>query len=319
MAETKSVGALQIKNADRGEVEAVVATLNVVDHELDVILPGAIPDQARVKMSFYGHGAMFGDAPVGKGIVREVGNRAVLTGQFFMGTERGREAFETVKALGADSEWSIGYRPETVAELTPEWRAKGARRLLQRIALFEVSPVLRGASRDTMTLGVKQTSEASEFAAIFAQNLAREVRAKERERVEGLRRIRAQFVEREAMRAKNVEEYALRCRYRGSPPPVGLTLFLALAKARLGITARTSPHIVMVKEFEGAPNRLGVYTPSEHLVRVRDDLTGLELHRTLAHELAHSKEAIEGREHSEDFAEAAAEDVLVAWNRFCYP
>ena len=41
--ETKAFGALEIKDAEQGEVTAVVATLGVVDRDGDVLLPGAFP------------------------------------------------------------------------------------------------------------------------------------------------------------------------------------------------------------------------------------------------------------------------------------
>lgn len=154
--QTKHLGPLEIKNEERGEVEAVICTLNVVDHDREVVLPGAIKDGSKVKLSSYGHSAVFGDAPVGKGTVRVIDDRALLNAQFFMATQRGRESFETVKALGPDSEWSIGFVPTKFSPMTKEWEEKGASRLLAAIDLFECSPVLRGASPDTMTLAVKE-------------------------------------------------------------------------------------------------------------------------------------------------------------------
>ena len=155
--ETKAFGALEIKDEARGEVTAIVATLGVVDRDGDVLLPGSFPDGAPVKMSAYGHDVVLdGAAPVGKGIIREVGDKAVFQGNFFMSTERGREAFHTVKELGPDGEWSFGF-PRSVkqAELTEEWRAKGARRVITGITPVEASPVFRGAGIGTGTVAAK--------------------------------------------------------------------------------------------------------------------------------------------------------------------
>lgn len=160
--ETKGFGSFEIKDADKGEVTAIVATLGVVDRDGDVIMKGAIPaGGSKVKLSGYGHDVVLNDAPpVGIGTVREVGDKAVFDGRFFTTTERGREAFLTVKELGADGEWSFGF-PKAVktGELTDEWRAKGARRIIAGLLPVEASPVFRGAGRGTMTIGVKAASE----------------------------------------------------------------------------------------------------------------------------------------------------------------
>jgi hypothetical protein len=157
----KTLGAFEIKDESLGIVEAVVATLNVVDHDRDVILPGAIKNGSKVKLSSYGHDVITaGASPVGLATVHVIGEQAILKGQFFMNTSRGREAFETVKALGADGEWSIGYFPSKTAPMTKVWQEKGAERLLSQIVLVESSPVFIGASPDTATVGVKAAKQA---------------------------------------------------------------------------------------------------------------------------------------------------------------
>lgn len=156
--DVKAFGPLDIKDAELGEVTAVVATLNVVDKDGDVILPGAIPaGGAKVKMSGYAHDVILGGAaPVGKGTITEEGGKAVFRGKFFMTTERGREAFHTVKELGTDSEWSFGFpRQVKTAEMSDEWKDKGARRLIAGLRPIEASPVIIGAGVDTGTVGVK--------------------------------------------------------------------------------------------------------------------------------------------------------------------
>lgn len=152
----KTFGPLEVKDADKGIVMAKVASLDVVDHDKEVIRSKAIAGEAKVKLSFYGHNAVTaGEAPVGKGTIRAVNGEAVLMANYFMSTTRGREAFETVKALGEDGEWSVGFRVVKASEPDDEWKAKGAVRMLDEIELMEVSPVLRGASPNTATIGVK--------------------------------------------------------------------------------------------------------------------------------------------------------------------
>ena len=155
--ETKAFGALEIKDAEQGEVTAVVATLGVVDKDGDVLLPGSFPPNASVKMSAYNHDIVLdGAAPVGKGMITVQGDKAIFQGRFFMSTERGREAFHMVKELGADGEWSFGYpRAVKTQEMTGEWRGKGARRIIAGLQPMEASPVFRGAGMGTGTLAAK--------------------------------------------------------------------------------------------------------------------------------------------------------------------
>jgi hypothetical protein len=163
--DVKSFGPLNVENAELGEVTAIVATLNVVDKDGDVILPGAIPTGgAKVKMSGYAHDVILGGAaPVGKGTITEENGKAVFRGKFFMTTERGREAFHTVKELGTDSEWSFGFpRQVKTAEMSDDWKGKGAKRLIAGLRPIEASPVIVGAGVDTGTVGVKSEQKPEE-------------------------------------------------------------------------------------------------------------------------------------------------------------
>jgi phage head maturation protease len=176
--ELKTLGALEIKSEAEGRVEAVIATLNVVDKDADVLADGALKNGAKVKLSSYGHDAVFGDMPVGKGAVFVEGDKAIFRGQYFLGTQRGLEAFNTIKALGTDQEWSFGFRVLKAEDPGDEWRAKGARRVLTKLAAFEVSPVIIGAGVGTGTVDVK---EAEAAAAAQAAVDAEAARAREEE------------------------------------------------------------------------------------------------------------------------------------------
>jgi hypothetical protein len=154
--QTKSFGPLVVKDVVKGEVQAVVNTLNIVDRDGDVILPGAILDGSIVKMSAYGHDTILeGAPPAGMGTVTEKENQMVLSGRFFLGTQRGRESFEIVRETAEHGEWSIGYRNVKTAPMTEEWKSAGARRVIASLDLIEVSPVFEGANQMTGTLAVK--------------------------------------------------------------------------------------------------------------------------------------------------------------------
>lgn len=155
---------LEIKDEAKGEVEAIIATLNVVDRDSEVILPTAIKSGSKVKMSAYGHdivGGLFGGsaAPVGKGVVHIEGDKAVFRGKIFVTTERGRETLEILKEMGKDQEWSFGMHV-LGAELPDEaWKKKGAERLITKADVFEVSPVLLGAGIGTRTVAAKAAKQ----------------------------------------------------------------------------------------------------------------------------------------------------------------
>lgn len=176
--ETK-VFALEIKDADKGLIEATFSTFGVTDHDKDVTLPGAFEEGAKVVISAYGHRSWMGEMPVGRGKIRVEGDRAVLEGKFFMSTERGRETFETVKQMGDLQEWSYGFDVLETGEVTQELREKGVRRVLKKLKVFEVSPVLRGAGIGTETLSAKSAdvpkSEPTEIEAP-AETVSPEVR-----------------------------------------------------------------------------------------------------------------------------------------------
>ena len=149
---TKSLHRVEVKDADRGEVEAVFATLGVKDSDGDVTLPGAFEDGAEVVISAYGHTSWQGLLPVGKGTIREVGDEAILSSQFFMDTQAGKDTFTVVKNLGARGEWSYGYDP--VKYSFGEHDGEQVR-FLESLKVHEVSPVLLGAGVGTRTLAAK--------------------------------------------------------------------------------------------------------------------------------------------------------------------
>lgn len=156
--DTKSLR-VEIKDADKGEVRAVFSTFNAIDSDNDVTLPGAFDDGAPVRISAYGHTSWQGALPVGKGVIRQTAEGAVLEGQFFMNTAHGRDTFATVKELSEAGlqEWSYGF---DITNSEPgEWDGKSVR-LLKKVKVHEVSPVLLGAGVNTRTLVAKSASTA---------------------------------------------------------------------------------------------------------------------------------------------------------------
>lgn len=143
---------LAVKDAEKGEVEAIFATFNVIDHDGDVTVPGAFAEGAEVRIGAYGHESWMGALPVGRGTIRVTETDARLVGRFFLETATGREHFETVRAMGELQEWSYGYD-------AIEWemgQQDGQRvRYLKRLVVHEVSPVFVGAGIGTRSVLVK--------------------------------------------------------------------------------------------------------------------------------------------------------------------
>ncbi len=151
---TKSLSRVEVKDADKGEIVAVFATLGVIDSDGDVTVKGAFTADAPVVISAYGHTSWQGVKPVGKGVIREVGDEAILEGSFFLDTVEGRDTFTVVKELGGLGlqEWSYGYDP--VKFSFGEFEGQRVR-FLEELKVHEVSPVLKGAGQGTRVVAAK--------------------------------------------------------------------------------------------------------------------------------------------------------------------
>lgn len=151
----KSMQSVEVKADDSGQVEAVFATLGVVDHDGDVLTKGAFTDGAPVVISAYGHRSHIGELPIGKGRIVMSDTEARLHGQFFLDTTHGLDAFRTVKALSdGDSlqEWSFSLRD--IESHTEKVDGRDAN-VITKVSVKEVSPVLEGAGIATRTLAAK--------------------------------------------------------------------------------------------------------------------------------------------------------------------
>jgi len=157
--ETKTYRApLEVKaDSETGEVEAIFATLNVIDHDGDVTLPGAFGKQ-RVVIEAWNHNLQA--PPVGKGVIRERESEAILDGMFFLDTASGQEHHRVVKALEDQQEWSYTFR---ILDAEPGTHDGVEVRLLKSLEVAGVGPVTRGAGINTRTVAVKSAeSDAGE-------------------------------------------------------------------------------------------------------------------------------------------------------------
>lgn len=139
-----------------GEFKAVFSTMGVKDKDGDITLPGAFGQQ-DVIIASYNHGSWGSGTnalPSGKGKIYEQGNEAIVEGKFFLDTYAGSETYKTVKNVGDLQEWSYSL-PEIDFEIRME---NGERtRVLKKIGVNEVAPVLMGAGTNTRLLDIKST------------------------------------------------------------------------------------------------------------------------------------------------------------------
>ena len=132
-----------------GSFRATFATLApAVDLDGDVTLSTAFDVNAAVVIGAYGHTSLEGALPAGKGViaVTPAGDRAYVEGEFFP-TKAGAEMRETLKGLGKLAQFSYSYDVIS-ASFDPQELSQypGARRILQKLAVHEISAVLLGAA-----------------------------------------------------------------------------------------------------------------------------------------------------------------------------
>lgn len=147
--QTKQISNANFKllNEDTGEFRAVFSWFNVVDKTGDITLPSAFTDGEKVKISAWGHA--WSALPIGRGTVHKDAEKAFVDGVFFISTSHGRDAYETIKGLGNDlNEFSYGFDVLDSEE-------KDGHRILKKLKVFEVSPVMIGAGNRTFLESIK--------------------------------------------------------------------------------------------------------------------------------------------------------------------
>lgn len=184
VVERKAVS-LELDDKKEGTFVARIATLNVIDKDGDLTKPGAFKKGQEVLISAYQHGSWMGSLPVGKAVIRVDGDDVLAVGEFNLNTAAGTEHYEAVKFSGGLQEWSYGFRVDEAGEDTID----GSKiRVLKKLTVFEISPVLLGAGVDTGTLAIKSLTTYSDQAEaalaavkelVGRSNLLAELRRKE--------------------------------------------------------------------------------------------------------------------------------------------
>jgi len=150
----------KITNEVEGKVEAVFSVFNEMDSDGDVVMPNAIKSgygDSGVAMVW----AHDWKNPIGRGVIKQDGDKATFKGQFIMDTQAGKDAFNTVKAMGDLQQWSFGYEVLDYENGTYQKDSETPvdARYLKELNVWEVSPVLVGANQNTFTVGVKENND----------------------------------------------------------------------------------------------------------------------------------------------------------------
>lgn len=136
----------------KGEVTAVIATLNVKDHDGDVTVKDAFGKQDVLIVPTHD----WNSVPLGRATISEDGADVIANMRFNLDIDDGRKWYSAIKfdfdAGDPKQEYSYGYEIKEA----DKGEFKGERvRFLKKIKVKEVSPVLMGAGIDTGTVAVK--------------------------------------------------------------------------------------------------------------------------------------------------------------------
>jgi len=160
----------KIINEAEGIVEAFVNSMGKVDLDEEVIdvkaFNKSIEDGGISVAWFHNQAEPVGKVISASAISEDTDERTGMDSgklkavmQFNLETQRGKEAFSDVK-FGAVREWSVGFRA-TDHEIK-DLADGGKYRVISDLDWVEVSPVMRGASPETQTVGVKTDTDTEE-------------------------------------------------------------------------------------------------------------------------------------------------------------
>ena len=146
---TKNITAEQFKFLDdTGSFRAVFSTFdfNEPDKHGDITLPGSFTDGEKVKIAAWGHD--WGALPVGRGVIHSDNYKAWVDGKFFIDTTHGLDTYNTIKGLAELNQWSYGFD-------VIDSEIIDGHRVLKKLKVHEVSPVLIGAGNHTGLESIK--------------------------------------------------------------------------------------------------------------------------------------------------------------------
>lgn len=150
-----------LKLSGSGELRSTIATLEVIDKDKDVTLPGFFGEQNVSILVSHD----WGEIPVGKGTIREEGKEAVLDGKLNLDSPDGKAVHSWLK-FDLDhgdplQEWSYGFTLKPDGFRFGEFEGEPVRFLIPTPSgdpgakIHEASLVIVGAGEGTRTLSVK--------------------------------------------------------------------------------------------------------------------------------------------------------------------
>ena len=167
MSEIKRPENLSFKNApielkedgDTRYIEAVFSLFDVIDSDNDVTKANAL------RSGYTGNKVPLvwnhdWSKVIGRGIIETDNQKAVFKG-YFLNTEAGKEAYETVKAMQDMQQFSYGFQVLKSSKGT-HIDSKGEEvpvRVLEDVKVWEVSPVLVGAQQNSFVQELKSGLE----------------------------------------------------------------------------------------------------------------------------------------------------------------
>ena len=152
--ERESKTGVELKQLDEeGTGLARIATLGVIDADGDLTLKGAFGEQHVLVLPTHDWGSL----PLGKARVFEKGNEALAEFKLNLETVIGKEWHTALRFDLQDGKpilaWSYGF---SVVDASFEERDDVGRvRILEKVTVHEVSPVVVGSGVDTGTLAIK--------------------------------------------------------------------------------------------------------------------------------------------------------------------
>jgi len=134
----------EFKADEEGLLLARFATLNVVDKDGDVTLPGAFGEQA-VRMQPYGHDTA--SPSIGKGSIHEEADEAIAEMRINLKMQAGREVYESLKFDAADGKplQEFSYTFDVGKWSHGQFEGHDVR-FLESLRVHSVDPVFLGAN-----------------------------------------------------------------------------------------------------------------------------------------------------------------------------
>lgn len=156
-----SISNLKFDDTEQGKFTGVFSTLNIIDKDDDITISGAFGTQ-NVILSQYNHGSWgqgAGALPIGVGVISEKGNEGIIEGEIDMDDPAAVAVYKKMKYL--KSKGRVQEFSYSLPEIDYEYQERDGKRVrvLKRIKVNEVSPVLMGAGVNTRLLDIKSHEE----------------------------------------------------------------------------------------------------------------------------------------------------------------